>query len=87
MAGQNGILLIFGEVQSGMGHAGRMWAADSFDMAPDMPAVARSIASGLPRNTMARMRPRPAVTRWPAGNAARMGALMTDRRAAGPGGG
>jgi 4-aminobutyrate aminotransferase len=48
VAKQNGILLIFDEVQSGMGRTGRMWAADHFDMAPDILAVAKGIASGMP---------------------------------------
>ncbi len=45
---QNGILLIFDEVQSGMGRTGRMWAAEHFDAVPDILAVAKGIASGLP---------------------------------------
>jgi len=48
VARQNGILLIFDEVQSGMGRTGRMWAAQHFDAVPDIFAVAKGIASGLP---------------------------------------
>ncbi len=48
VAKQNGILLIFDEVQSGMGRTGRMWAADHFDAVPDILAIAKGIASGLP---------------------------------------
>jgi 4-aminobutyrate aminotransferase len=48
VASQHGILLIFDEVQSGMGRTGRMWAADHFDAVPDIVAVAKGIASGLP---------------------------------------
>jgi 4-aminobutyrate aminotransferase len=48
VAEQNGILLIFDEVQSGMGRTGKMWAADHFDVVPDIVAVAKGIASGLP---------------------------------------
>lgn len=48
VAKQNGILLIFDEVQSGMGRTGRMWAAEHFDVVPDILAVAKGIASGLP---------------------------------------
>lgn len=47
-ARQNGILLIFDEVQSGMGRTGRMWAAEHFDMVPDILAVAKGVASGMP---------------------------------------
>jgi 4-aminobutyrate aminotransferase len=48
VAKQNGILLIFDEVQSGMGRTGKMWAAGHFDAVPDIFAVAKGIASGLP---------------------------------------
>jgi 4-aminobutyrate aminotransferase len=48
VARQNGILLIFDEVQSGMGRTGKMWAADHFDAVPDVLAIAKGIASGLP---------------------------------------
>jgi 4-aminobutyrate aminotransferase len=48
VAGQNGILLIFDEVQSGMGRTGRMWAAEHFGAVPDILAVAKGIASGMP---------------------------------------
>jgi 4-aminobutyrate aminotransferase len=48
VAQQNGILLIFDEVQCGMGRTGKMWAAQHFDAVPDIFAVAKGIASGLP---------------------------------------
>src|SRR5579872_4142668 len=48
VAKQNGILLIFDEVQSGMGRTGKMWAADHFEAVPDILAVAKGIASGMP---------------------------------------
>jgi 4-aminobutyrate aminotransferase len=48
VARQNGILLIFDEVQSGMGRTGRMWAAEHFDAVPDVMALAKGIASGMP---------------------------------------
>jgi len=48
VAGQNGILLVFDEVQSGMGRTGKMWAAEHFDAVPDIFAVAKGIASGMP---------------------------------------
>ncbi len=43
-----GMLLVFDEVQSGMGRTGKMWAAEHFGAAPDILAVAKGIASGLP---------------------------------------
>jgi 4-aminobutyrate aminotransferase len=48
VAEQNGILLIFDEVQCGMGRTGKMWAAEHFGAVPDILAVAKGIASGLP---------------------------------------
>ena len=43
-----GMLLVFDEVQSGMGRTGKMWAAEHFHASPDILAVAKGIASGLP---------------------------------------
>jgi 4-aminobutyrate aminotransferase len=48
VAKQHGILLVADEVQSGMGRTGKMWAADHFDLVPDILAVAKGIASGMP---------------------------------------
>src|SRR4051812_34912019 len=48
VADAHGILLVFDEVQSGMGRTGKMWAADHFDAVPDIFTVAKGIASGLP---------------------------------------
>ncbi len=48
LAKRHGILLVFDEVQSGMGRTGRMWAAEHFDAVPDIMAVAKGIASGMP---------------------------------------
>jgi 4-aminobutyrate aminotransferase len=45
---ENGILLVLDEVQTGMGRTGKMWAAEHFDVAPDIFTVAKGIASGLP---------------------------------------
>ncbi len=43
-----GILLIADEVQSGMGRTGKMFAVEHFGMEPDIVAIAKGIASGLP---------------------------------------
>ena len=64
VARQNGILLIFDEVQSGMGRTGRMWAGDHFDAVPDIIAVAKGIASGLP---LAATVARADLMTWPKG--------------------
>ena len=42
------ILLVFDEVQSGMGRTGKMFAAEHFDAVPDIMTVAKGIASGMP---------------------------------------
>src|SRR5947209_4124928 len=48
LAKRHGILLVADEVQSGMGRTGKMWAAEHFDLVPDIFAVAKGIASGMP---------------------------------------
>jgi 4-aminobutyrate aminotransferase len=48
VAAKHGILIVADEVQSGMGRTGKMWASDHFDFAPDILAVAKGIASGMP---------------------------------------
>ncbi len=44
----NGILFVDDEVQSGMGRTGKMFAIEFAGVQPDMTAVAKGIASGLP---------------------------------------
>jgi 4-aminobutyrate aminotransferase len=64
LAKQHGILLVFDEVQSGMGRTGKMWAAEHFGAVPDIMAVAKGIASGMPLGaTVARAD----VMTWPPG--------------------
>jgi len=48
LANKHDILLVFDEVQSGMGRTGKMWAADHFDVIPDIVTSAKGIASGMP---------------------------------------
>lgn len=45
---KHGILLVFDEVQCGMGRTGKMWAAEHFGVAPDILCTAKGIASGMP---------------------------------------
>lgn len=45
---EHGILLIFDEVQSGMGRCGDWFAAQSYGITPDILTVAKGIASGFP---------------------------------------
>jgi 4-aminobutyrate aminotransferase len=52
LADRHGILLVFDEVQSGMGRTGKMFAAEHFDAKPDIITLAKGIASGLPLGAM-----------------------------------
>jgi 4-aminobutyrate aminotransferase len=64
IADEFGMVLIFDEVQSGMGRTGRMWAADHFGVTPDILASAKGIASGMPLGaTIARAE----IMNWPPG--------------------
>lgn len=45
---KNGIFLVFDEVQSGFGRTGKMFASEHFGLSPDIMAMAKAIASGLP---------------------------------------
>ena len=45
---ENGIVLIFDEVQTGFGRTGKMWACQHWDVAPDVMCVAKSMAAGIP---------------------------------------
>jgi 4-aminobutyrate aminotransferase len=48
IADRYGILVIADEVQSGMGRTGKMFASEHFSFVPDIVAMAKGIASGLP---------------------------------------
>ena len=45
---RHGILLIFDEVQSGIGRTGRMFASQHWGVTPDIMTLAKGLASGLP---------------------------------------
>jgi 4-aminobutyrate aminotransferase len=64
LADRHGILLIFDEVQCGMGRTGKMWAAEHFGVAPDIFTTAKGIASGLPLSAMIA---RAEIMDWPPG--------------------
>ena len=45
---EKGILLIFDEIQAGLGRTGRLWACDHWNTAPDILCLAKGIAGGMP---------------------------------------
>jgi len=45
---ENNILLIFDEIQSGLGRTGSMWASDHWNTVPDIMCIAKGIAGGVP---------------------------------------
>src|SRR5262245_35998910 len=63
----HGILLIADEVQSGMGRTGKMFAVEHFGIEPDIIAIAKGIASGLPLGAIVA---RAELMTWPPGSPA-----------------
>lgn len=52
---EKGIVLIFDEIQAGLGRTGRLWACDHWNTAPDILCLAKGIAGGVPMGaTLAR---------------------------------
>jgi len=60
-----GIMLIFDEVQSGMGRTGKWFASEHFDVVPDIMTIAKGIASGMPLSAVASTRK--IMHKWPPG--------------------
>jgi 4-aminobutyrate aminotransferase len=60
-----GILYVVDEVQSGMGRTGKMFAMEHFGVTPDIMALAKGIASGLP---LGAMMARAEIMDWEAGS-------------------
>jgi 4-aminobutyrate aminotransferase len=52
IAEKYGILYVVDEVQSGMGRTGKMFAIEHFGIEPDIMALAKGIASGMPLGAM-----------------------------------
>lgn len=61
----NNVLLIFDEVQTGIGRTGYPFAAETFGVTPDVILFAKGIASGLPLGGI--IAPRSIMDQWPTG--------------------
>jgi 4-aminobutyrate aminotransferase len=62
---EHGILLVFDEVQCGVGRTGRPFAAETYGVTPDVLLFAKGIASGLPLGGI--VADRHLLERWPTG--------------------
>jgi len=45
---EKGILLVFDEIQAGLGRTGRLWAGEHWNTVPDILCLAKGIAGGVP---------------------------------------
>jgi 4-aminobutyrate aminotransferase len=59
------ILLIFDEVQAGMGRTGKWFASEHFGVVPDIMTVAKGIASGMPLSAIVSRKE--IMEKWPRG--------------------
>jgi 4-aminobutyrate aminotransferase len=62
---KHGILLVVDEVQSGMGRTGKMFGIEHFGVEPDIVAVAKGVASGMPLGVTTA---RADIMDWPPGS-------------------
>ena len=65
IADRIGALLVFDELQSGMGRTGKMFAAEHTGVIPDIVLLAKGIASGMPLGAMMAKKE---IMTWPAGS-------------------
>ncbi len=62
---QHGVMLVFDEVQSGIGRTGKMFASEHWGVAGDIVCLAKGIANGLPLGAIVA---RESVMDWPSGS-------------------
>lgn len=62
---EHGILLVFDEVQTGIGRTGHMFAAEHFGVMPDIVCSAKGLGSGMPIGAVIA---RESVMTWPRGS-------------------
>jgi 4-aminobutyrate aminotransferase len=62
---EHGVLLVFDEIQSGMGRTGKMFASEHWGVAGDILCMAKGIANGLPLGAIVA---RGSVMDWPSGS-------------------
>jgi 4-aminobutyrate aminotransferase len=62
---EHGVLLVFDEIQSGMGRTGKMFASEHWGVAGDILCMAKGIANGLPLGAIVA---RESVMDWPSGS-------------------
>jgi 4-aminobutyrate aminotransferase len=62
---EHGVLLVFDEVQSGMGRTGKMFASEHWGVAGDIVCLAKGIANGLPLGAIVA---KASVMDWPSGS-------------------
>lgn len=62
---QHGILLVFDEIQSGIGRTGKWFACEHWGVAPDILCTAKGLASGMPLGAIIA---RAEVMDWPPGS-------------------
>ena len=65
MCEQRGALLIFDEIQTGLGRTGRRFAAEHFSVAPDVLCLGKGLAGGLPIGAVVW---RDSLGQWPRGS-------------------
>ena len=62
---EHGIVLIYDEIQTGVGRTGKMWAADVMGVAPDVLVSAKGLGSGMPIGAIIA---KESVMTWPRGS-------------------